>query len=492
MPTATRILAELALRTPSDTVSASARGAARKMILDTLGCAIAGYDSEGVAACLAAARDRGGREQAGVLVYGDRLPVPEAAFVNGVMIHALDYDDVHVPGSLHLMSSMLPVALAIGESTGAAGREIVDAVILGVEVSGRLGRACREHWHPVQAAGYLPSSIIGGFGATAGACRLMGLTVDQTVSAFGLFYAQASGNRQGLYDKTLTKRLQPAFAARAALWSADLAQRGITGPPNAIEGEAGLVRVVMNSRDPIDADALRQPGDRWEIQDLTVKQFTSCGGCHPIARAALDLAIEEDLDPSRIEHVAIYVGEGGNLMVGMPFELGDTPQVNAQFCSSYSAAVGLLRRRAGLAEFTSEQIRNDKAVADLAQRVEILTHHDAPPAPDPLPRGVQAWAGKPHGLFVTLRDGRRLERWCSPARVLNPDALDWDGVVAKFRECSDFSGICPPGDANRIIDAVAHLHEAADANALLAACRLGRSDSAMQDRLVADLGSSTL
>jgi len=154
----------------------------------------------------------------------------------------------------------------------------------------------------------------------------------------------------------------------------------------------------------------------------------------------------------------------------MPFELGDNPQVNAQFCATYSAAVGLLRRRAGLAEFTSERIREDREVADLARRVEVLTHHGRPAPPDPRPPGVHAWAGKPHGVFVTLRDGTRLERWSSIVRVLDPDGMDWDAVVAKFRDCAGFSGVCPSAAEDAIIGAAASLREAHDLADLVRAC----------------------
>ncbi|MCF7855057.1 MAG: MmgE/PrpD family protein [Candidatus Pacebacteria bacterium] len=469
--TLTRILAELALNTRTDELPASTYAAARKMVLDSLGCAIAGYNSDGIAACLEAAREQGGATQATVLVHGDRLPMDEAAFVNGAMIHALDYDDVHLPGPLHLMSSMLPVALAASEYVRADGRAFLDAIILGVEVSARLGRACRPLASPAHQAGFLQSSIIGGFGATAGACRILGMSVEQTVAALGLFYAQASGNRQALYDKTLTKRLQPAFAARDALWAADLARRGITGPERAIEGSAGLVRLYLNSDGAIPPEVLSERFGRWEIEELSVKQFTSCGACHPVARAALDLAEEEDLAPADIDRVSIYVGEGRNELVGMPFEMGDSPQVNAQFCATYSAALALLRRRAGLAEFTSERVVEDTEVADFARRIKVLTHHDQPPPDTPCPRGINAWACKPHGVFVETRDGRKLERWRTPLSVLGPDAMDWDTVVDKFKECTTFSGICPPEQARQIIAAVESLGETSGVSGLLEACR---------------------
>jgi 2-methylcitrate dehydratase PrpD len=468
--TQTRVLAEVAIETKATELPESAYAAARKMTLDTLGCAIAGYDSGGIAACLDAARERGGRAQSTVLVHGDQLPMAEAAFVNSGMVHALDYDDVFLPASLHLMSSIFPTALAVAESVRCSGREFLAALILGVEVAARLGRACRTVYSGVQAAGFLQSTIIGGFGTTAAACRLLRLTTDQTVSAMGVYYAQNSGNRQALYDKTLTKRLQPAFAARNALWAADLARRGITGPNEAIEGDAGLVRLYYNSQSDIDPDILNGFSDRWEIENVSVKQFCSCGACHPVARAALNLAVEEDIASDDIAELAIYVGEGGNRLVGMPFEVGTDPQVNAQFCSTYSAAVGVLRRRAGLAEFTSERVREDGEVANLAERTTILTHRDDVPPVDPIPPGANAWAARPHGVFVTTHDGRTLQRWCSPYRVLAPDAMNWDSVVEKFKECVVFSGICQPERTQGVIEAVLELADASDLATLVASC----------------------
>ncbi len=468
----TGILADLAIQTRSDALPDSAVGAARKMTLDALGCAIGGQDSEGITACLDAARERGGAGQATLLVHGDRLAMADAAFVNAAMIHALDYDDVHMPGPLHLMCSALPVALAVSEYRQVAGRAFLDAIILGVEVSARLGRACRPLASPAYQAGFLQSTIIGGFGATAAACRLFGMTTEQTVSALGLFYSQASGNRQALYDKTLTKRLQPAFAARDALWAADLARRGVTGPAHALEGSAGLVRLYLNSEGAIEPRTLSERFERWAIEELSVKQFPSCGACHPVARAALDLAMEEELSPADIACVSIYLGEGRNELVGLPFELGENPQVNAQFCAAYGAAVALVRRRAGLVEFTSERIREDVEVADLARRVDVRIHHDAPPPDAPCPSGINAWACKPHGVFVETQDGRRMERWRTPLSVLEPDAMDWEAVCDKFRECAAFSGLCPPQRAERITAAVAGLAEAPEVSPLVGTCVL--------------------
>jgi len=371
-----------------------------------------------------------------------------------------------------LTSNILPASLAAGELAGVSGRDVLTAFILGIEVAARLGRAARPLWAGAQRSGFLQATIIGGFGATAAAARLLDLDRAGVVNAFGLYHAQNSGNRQALYDKTLAKRIQPALAARNALWAVCLAADGVTGPANALEGSAGLARLYLAADGEIDATVLREGSGRWAVEELSVKRFTSCGGCHAVARAALELAERENFTPGDIADVAIYVGEGRNEMIDLPFEMGEHPQVNAQFCAAYGAAVALNRRRAGLREYTSEQIRADRETAELAARVRILDHLDeaARPTPDPRDPDDPALAVAPHVVFVTTADGLELSHHCSLAHELHPDAVTWDDVVAKLDECACFAGSPWPDRTGRIVAAVRSLRGAASLNELVSAC----------------------
>lgn len=473
----TSVLAELAANTSASAIAESAYAAARKLLLDSLGCAIAGWDSGGVEESVAQMSAWGGAPEAEILVYGLRVPAPNAAFADGVMIHALDYDDTYTLAALHLMSSILPVSLAAGESVEASGRDVLTALILGVEVAARLGLSERGNWGQGQGWGFLPSTIIGGFGTTAACSRLLGLSAAQATHAMGIYYMQNSGSRQALEEKTLGKRLQPAFTARSALWSACLAARGVTGPCYAVEGSAGLEKTYLKGSGTADAELVAQGAGQWEVERLSIKQFTSCGACHALTQAALDLAREEDLDPGDIERVEIYLGEGGSRMVGLPFEMGENPQVTAQFSAAYGAAVALLRRRAGLDEFTDERVRSDHEVAELARRIVVLTHMDDPPAPSPPRDEPPAYADRPHVLTVRTRSGRSLRRTCTIRRVLSPEVMDWDAVVGKFRGCTAFSGICDNVQTDAIIQAVCELEEADSLASLLRCCRLATTTS---------------
>ncbi|MBN2577706.1 MAG: MmgE/PrpD family protein [Pirellulales bacterium] len=453
-----RLLADYAIKTPAGEVTEAAVQACKKVVLDTLGVSLAAWNAPGIPGVYRQLCRWGGAEEATVLVYGAKLPGPAAAYVNSAMAHALDYDDIHDPAALHIMSVVLPVALAAGEMTGAGGKDLLTAVILGIETACRIGIPYNHRRRGLQGRGFLPTSVIGGFGAAWAACRLLRLSVDEAVSAAGINYAQASGNRQALFEKTLTKRLQPAFTARNALWSALLAGNGITGPEDCFEGEAGLFRVYIDAEPPTPEEVMKKR-DCFEIERDTIKRFTSCGLAHPLTQAALDLAREHHFKKNDLQEVAIFShgGPDGENLTGGPFRMGENPQVDAQFCNAYGVAVGLLRGKAGLAEFTNQRIREDAEVAELATQVKILTELSDPPRVERIEDDFPPHVDKPHVLIVKTRDGRELRKTYTIRTILSPRRMSFDDTLEKFYECVRFSGVCPDEKAEKIAAAVRDL-----------------------------------
>ena len=140
----TRALAELTIHTGYEDVKQSARDATKRMVLDTLGTAFAGWRQPGISEVVEQMRHWGGRAEATLWTYGGALPAPNAAFANSCMTHALDYDDKYYEAGLHIMSSVLPVSLAVGQMEHRSGQDVLTAVVLGVEIAGRIG-AFLEH-----------------------------------------------------------------------------------------------------------------------------------------------------------------------------------------------------------------------------------------------------------------------------------------------------------------------------------------------------------
>jgi 2-methylcitrate dehydratase PrpD len=336
----TLVLARLAVETKADEITPEAYRAAKVAVLDAIGCAMAGYKASGVPAVVEVTKQFGGREEATIWFHGGKVPGPAATFANSVQTHALDLDDFHSPSITHITSVIVPAAFAMGELNDATGKETLASIVLGIEVAGRLGRACRGlHAHQ----GFLPTSVMGGFGATGTACRMQGCSVDETVHAMGIWYAHCSGNRQALFDRTLTKRIQPAIAARAGVFSSYLARKGFTGPRRIIAGQTASVVPIygLHRKGPKPTvGRVMEPHDFFEVEQLAYKRYASCGASHYAIQAALDLANEHHL--------------------GVPWTYGETPQAMAQFCAPYEVASVIKNGRFGPAEIEPKRIAMTK------------------------------------------------------------------------------------------------------------------------------------
>jgi len=464
-------LVELGLKRETDSISNAAYASAELLLLDTLGCAIAGYPQPGIAGVVTQMRDWGGKPEADIMITGDRVPAPNAAFANGVMIHALDYDDVYIPGSLHITSVVVPAVLAATQMSDASGKDALAAMIMGIEIAGRIAIAGRSRRRGI---GFLPSSTAGGFGAVIAAARLLGLSEKQTVNAMGINYAQASGNRQALFDMTLTKRLQPAFAARSAMWAVSLAVQGLTGPGNVFEGKAGYFTTYLNGEIPsIDEFLFDCPV--MQIERVSIKRFPSCGACHNVQIAVERLVAEEEPGPGDIDRVEIFGCSKGGL-VGGPFEPGENPQVDAQFNVAWCVAHTLLRGPATLADYTDQSVGADREVAELANRIGYTGPPDDLPAEVPPPEGFPEHLAKYQGVIVHMTDGRRLMRAQSPGQTHDPGQITRDSVVRKFRECVDFSGLCSGDRSHPIMRAVNRLQASLSCDELIESLAVKQGD----------------
>ena len=452
--TLTQLLAELVIETPDQALGEKADRATNRLVLDTIGAALAGWQAPGIPHALKLTERWGGTPEATVWTYGTKLPCPNAAFVNACMVHAMDYDDVHFSSVLHLMSSMLPAALATAEFAKSSGRALQSAVALGIEVAVRIGNIAKEEGMDF---GYLPSSTVGIFGATAACCRLLRLNVEQTVNALGIAYAQSSGSRQALLDHTLTKRLQPALAARSALWAAFLAADGITGPHRALEGEAGFFKVYVDCEPPA-SNRLMPENDYWEVERVAIKPYPSCGANHRTTQAAIALAQEEDLSPNDLAEIHLDLGYKDVWFVGDPWEIGADPQVDAQFSVRYSAALGLMRRRAGLREYSAEQVMHDEAVSNMAKQVQI---HEIPNTQHLRTDQVEVT------VTAITKDGHKLSRSAINLKGHWQNPFSNTEVVAKFHECVDFASIWSNAQRHALLNTVNTLATIDDVTSLV-------------------------
>jgi len=454
MPTPiARILAELAVATPGDALPPSAREAAARMLLDTCGCAYCGIGAPGIDELAGLERELAAPGTGSVFFSGDQLCLPSAAYCNAALMHALDFDNNYPEADIHIMAMVVPAALACGEETGASGRDCLSAIILGVEVAARIAkpylRARRQH------AYFLTTSLVGGWGAVATAARLLGLTTDQTVHALGIYYAHTCGNRQALLERALTKRIQPAIATKAALYSVLLARRGVTGPEQIFEGKGGFYRCYTQDAPP-PSDEFASPVIR-AVEELSVKRFPTCGVHHANITSALYLKNKYGFEGDDVERVDFFLHEGGGTLVSMPFEPGAFPQIDAQFCAPYAIALALRRGEVAVRDFATERILGDRETGDLARRTrEQIRFADLGLTQYPEPRPDCKYTK------VTLRDGRVLEHEHASGPLNDPAAMGVAEVREKFRQCVAMHGDVAEDEAERIADAILDIDHAPD------------------------------
>lgn len=432
------LLATQAAQLPFEALPAAALQAARNDILDTLGVAIAGVDTPGCRELIATLREAYSGTQAGILCSGLRTSAPEAALANATLAHALDFDDTHDKAFLHAGISVVPAALAIAEHSGrpVSGREFLAAVSLGIDWICRMGLASRLA--PV-ASGWMYTSVYGYFGATAACARVLGLDAERTLAAIGIAYAQAAGNMQCIVDGSLTKRMQPGFAARAGVLSALLAQNGIAGARNVLDGEAGLYRVYL--RDAYDRERLLHGlGSHFEGVNLSFKLYPSCRYTHTAIDAALDLVQGNPIDPDSVERITVGLNQHAYKNVCTPRPVRIRPQtvVDAQFSIPYCVAVAISAKEVLIPDFSLQRIA-DPALLALAAKVH--------PEVDPAIEQSHAGQMSPALVQIRLTDGRCFTARRDVPRGSPEDPMDYAELAAKFRRCVAASARPPAAPA---------------------------------------------
>lgn len=274
--------------------------AARHCLLDFLGVALAGA-REPLTEILVREVVRGeGASQAGLIGRPERATRQSAALVNGAAGHALDFDDTHTAMGGHPSVPVLPALLALAEGSGATGRDLLAALVAGVELECRLGLlAGGGHY----AAGFHATGTLGTFGAAAACAHLLRLDEEAWLHAIGLAGTQAAGLKSGF--GTMAKPLHAGRAASAGLLAATLARGGFTAQPAILEVAQGFA-ATHACAEPSAAALERQPAHLL-IRDTLFKYHAACYLTHAAIEAAGQLRAEHGLDPEKITAVEVEV-----------------------------------------------------------------------------------------------------------------------------------------------------------------------------------------
>jgi 2-methylcitrate dehydratase PrpD len=277
--------AEWAAELTWDRMPVRTRTIAARELLDLMGDMAAGRGLLGMPPCLNAVLDAAGGGRARFIGGGTTSPAA-AALVNGYFAHALELDDTHDEAVLHAGTPVIAAALAAADHRGGvSGKELLTALVIGIELVCRLGVATKLN---LVEGGWIYSALLGHFGAATAAAKLLADDVNVLRSALGVAYSFTSGNHQPTREGAETKHLQPAIAGSNGFTAALMAASGLRGVRQPFLGEDGLSRVHLRNR--LEADrALQDLGDAFEIERLSFKPYPSCRLTHPAVTAALEL-----------------------------------------------------------------------------------------------------------------------------------------------------------------------------------------------------------
>lgn len=360
-PAVTEILARFAATHPSRGWSEAVEREAHRTFANWVGCAIGPSDHETMQAALAAVLELAPSAQASVLGRREKVDMASAALLNGISSHTFDFDDTHLKTIIHPAGPVAPALLALGEHLKVTGRELMDALVIGIEVSCRVGNAIYpDHydrgWHITGSTGML--------GSAAACARLLKLDPARTQMAMGIAASQPIGLREQF--GTMTKPFHPGGAARVGLMAALMAKHGYTASKRALEAPRGLMQVFSAKTDW--SQITDHLGDSWEIALNTYKPF-ACGiVIHPSIDGCVQLRELHQLVPDDISKVTVRVH---SLVLELTGKKTPVNGLESKFSVYHSCAVGLIFGRAGEHEYT-DAVVNSPDVLALRAKVEAI------------------------------------------------------------------------------------------------------------------------
>ena len=353
--------------------------------------------------------DQGAAPQATVLSTGEQSSVANAAFANGTMGHALDFDDFG--GFGHPTVEIFPALLAIGEHSGATGRDLLEAYVVGCEVGLALQHATK---YKQMDKGFRSTAVIGRLACTAACANLMKLNHDQIVMASGLIHNFG----------TMTKPLHAGLVGRDGVTAVQLAQMGMTAGDQVIEHPFGFANVVLGEGIYDLENMADNMGKPFRTQDaLMIKKYPCCGGNHAMLDSLFSLMRDNDFTYDDVADAEI---DQSYFSVVMLYQEPDD-ELKGKFSAKYNVAAALVDGEIGIDTFTEEKIAEhaDKNTMNkvrtrvMAKSEELLTE-----------------SGDGLKVKITLKDGRVFEHVTAREDILGSQKNPWgfDAIKAKFQE----------------------------------------------------------
>lgn len=414
-------------------------------ILDALGISLGAYGTGHrlVSNLIELSTEMGGTEEATILGDGRKLAAPDAAMVNSVMANFLDSSDGHFMGG-HINDRLVPVALATAERVGASGSEFLAAVTLGYEVYIHLAYALFADVEPASVR--LPYFVtLGTLAGVAPAGKLLGLDEDQLAGAMGLACSLQLAGAQYVVSGGHEKDLCPGHESRRALFSALMAEKGILGSTDILEGERGIFKAL--GAGPKYGAGL---GKQYRITECYFKPYPACRYLHASIEGALNLVREHGITAQEVAKAVVTTNTSSASRLSYDIK----SHVNAIFSHAYQVAAVLSDGRVDLPIAWEDKVR-DPAFGQLMNRVELRTtpeydrmHQEKSLAQPPWPAEVE----------VLTQDGSRYVSIVKSPKGDPGNPMSPTEVQQKFIKFTE--DILPKARAARIMELVDRLESA--------------------------------
>lgn len=294
------------------------------------------------------------------LATGRHATLRAAALINGAASHSVEFDDIYRDAGYHPGSPVISAALAAAQATGVSGEQFLRGVIVGYEVSTRIGEAVMpshyNYWHT--------TGTVGCFGAAAAVATILGCNRQQFMHALGTVGTFASGLQQAFRSQAMTKPLHGGHAADAGAWSAMAAAKGVTGALDILEGEVGFGAAM--SVNPDWSKATRGLGTDYHINHVTFKNHGCCGHTFPAIDAVLTLKQQHGLTHKDIKKIRLASYKAGLDIIDNATPEGE---YQAKFSIQYTVAHAMVHGSVRLNAFAPDRM-NDPDVRALMKKIE--------------------------------------------------------------------------------------------------------------------------
>jgi 2-methylcitrate dehydratase PrpD len=447
----TRQLGELVAGMTVSVIPEEGRRIAKTGFADCIACMIAGSPEPVVGLVDRELAGEAGAGRAALIPSGERRGVQDAALVNGVAAHVLDYDDVALDG--HPSAALVPAILAQAEASQSSGADMLAAYVAGYEAWAELLARIPGHLHE---KGWHPTAVLGAVAAAAACARLRRLDATRTATAM----AAAASMSAGLVANfgTMTKSFQVGRAAQSGVIAARLAAGGFTASLDVFEHQIGfLFSFAPTERKepvrPLDAPTGKNGRD-WQIvkQGLNVKRYPICYATHRSIDAIIDVVQANDLKPADVENVHVSTGRTQMLMLR-----NHQPQtgLEAKFSMEFAMASAVIARRVGLSELTDGFVQ----LPALQQAMGKVTYETGDTVAGAIPFAPF------DRVEVTLKDGRKIKSaQIAHAKGSHERPLSADELQSKFDDC--VAQTLPPSGRSRAFAAIMSLESAPSVEAL--------------------------